>query len=102
MQELNKENFNEEIKNGTVLVDFYGDNCAPCQELSPRLEDLSKEYEEKIKFVKLNVGNNHEIAGKYGIMSIPTLILFKDGEEKDQSIGSKSNEAIKDWLNSLI
>ena len=102
MKELNKDNFNGEIKKGTVLVDFYGDNCTPCQELSPRLEKLSKDYNGKIKFVKVNVGKNSEIATEYGIMSIPTVILFEDGEEKDRSIGNKSNESIKSWINSLV
>lgn len=100
MEELNKDNFDQEIKEGTTLVDFYGDNCAPCHELAPRFETMSKEYEGKVKFVKVNVGQNQEIAGKFGIMSVPTLIIFENGQEKDRVIGNKNNDSLKEWINS--
>ena len=78
MEYINDNNFDEKIKSGRVLVDFYADWCGPCRMLSPVLEEFSKETEISIK--KINVDNNEKTAKKYGVMSIPTLILFEDGE----------------------
>ncbi len=70
-----------------VLVDFYADWCGPCKMMSPNIERLAKEYEGKIKAGKVNVDESGNLAVTYGVMSIPTIILFKDGKEAARNIG---------------
>ena len=71
-----------------VLVDFYADWCGPCKIIAPTMESLSKEYAGKVKFVKINVDNNQETATKYDIMSIPTAMIFQNGNIADTIIGA--------------
>ena len=85
MKYINESNFDEEISNGRVLVDFYADWCGPCKMMSPILDDFSKTSEIEVK--KINVDNNPHVARKYGIMSIPTLILFENGMEVKKHVG---------------
>ncbi len=94
---LQDENFKKEIKNGIVLVDFYADWCGPCKMVAPIIEELSQE-KENVKFIKVNVDNHEEIAKEYGIMSIPTMIIFKDGKEINKNIGFATKEEISSWL----
>lgn len=93
------EKFNEEIASGKVLVDFYADWCGPCQALGPILEEVAS-TDIDAKIVKLNVDNAQEIAGQYRVMSIPTMILFKDGELVDQKVGLSSKEDLITWIES--
>lgn len=90
---LNNENFNEEINKEKVLVDFYADWCGPCRMISPIVEEIAKENND-LQVVKVNVDNFEAIARKYGIMSIPTLIVFKNGEEVNKNIGYISKDEI--------
>jgi len=90
------DNFDELIKDGLVLVDFYADWCGPCKMLAPNMEELSKEY----NVVKVNVDEFEDVARKYGIMSIPALYLFKDGEVIDKKVGYQDLEELKAWLTS--
>ncbi len=86
--------YDEMLKNNkSVFVDFYADWCGPCKMLAPVVEDLSKEYTDVV-FAKVNVDDNPEIAQRYGIMSIPTLIAFKNGEVAGQSLGFQPKEAV--------
>jgi len=86
----------EVIKAGMpVLVDFWAVWCGPCKMQDPILEEMAKEYEGKVKIGKLNVDENPNTAGKYGVMSIPTLLLFKGGTIVKQWIGVQSKEALK-------
>lgn len=93
---LSNDNFTDEVLNSDipVLVDFYADWCGPCKVLSPVIDELAEEYEDKIKIVKLNIDEANEIAVKYSVMSIPTLILFKDGEATTRLVGARSKKEI--------
>lgn len=97
--EVTSENFEEEVLKSekTVLIDFYADWCNPCKVLSPIVEEVANE-EKDIKFVKINIDKAEEIANKYNIMSIPTLVVIKSGEEVNRSIGVISKEKIIDLL----
>jgi thioredoxin 1 len=78
-----------------VVVDFYADWCPPCKMVSPTLEKLSTEYQGKVLFVKVNVDDEPELASKFGIMSIPTVIFFAKGEARDAIIGAVPAEAYR-------
>lgn len=96
MIKLDKENFDEVIKKGRVLVDFYADWCGPCRMLAPVLEEISNEN--IIKIVKVNVDNHEDIARRYGVMSIPTLVLFENGNEQKRNTGFIPREAVEDFI----
>ena len=88
--------FDEQVVKSTipVLVDFWATWCSPCLMQNPILEEVAKEYEGKVKVAKLNVDENPAIAGKYGVMSIPTLLLFKAGSIVKQMIGVQGKETL--------
>ena len=77
-----------------VLVDFWAEWCVPCHMVSPVVEEIARDYAEKLKAAKLNVDDNPQTARQYGVMSIPTLIVFKDGQEKARVVGARGKEAI--------
>lgn len=80
-------NFTDETATGVVLVDFYADWCGPCQMMMPAVEELSQEYAGKAKVVKINIDDNGETAQKFGVMSIPTFVILKDGEPVETIVG---------------
>lgn len=86
---LNESNFEAEVLNASqpVLVDFWAPWCGPCISMAPILEDLSKEYNGKVKITKLNIDENQSLATSYSIMSIPTMLIFKEGKVKEQIVG---------------
>ncbi|MGP4071347.1 thioredoxin [Piscibacillus sp. B03] len=92
------QNFNEEVSDGLVLVDFWAAWCGPCKMIAPVLEELDAEMSDQVKIVKLDVDENQETAQKYGVMSIPTLILFKDGEKVDQTMGFQPKDALEQFV----
>ncbi len=91
-------NFNENIAKGVVLVDFYADWCGPCKMIAPVLEQVSTELTD-VKIVKLNVDEARDIALQYGVMSIPNLILFKNGVQTAQTLGYKTKDQLLSWIN---
>ena len=93
VQKLNQNNFNNAIANGTALVDFYADWCGPCRMVSPIVDEIAEERS-YITVGKVNVDDENALAMKYGVMSIPTLIVFKDGQEKTRIVGARSKAAI--------
>ena len=90
---LNNENFNEEINKEKVLVDFYADWCGPCRAMGEVLENIND-----LDILKVNVDEHSDIAAKYGVMSIPTVILFSKGEEIKKQVGFLSKEDLLSWL----
>ncbi|KZR58297.1 thioredoxin [Pseudobacillus badius] len=93
------QNFNDETASGLVLADFWAPWCGPCKMIAPVLEELDAELADKVKIVKIDVDENQETAGKYGVMSIPTLILFKGGQPVDKVIGFQPKEALAELVN---
>ena len=85
-----------------VFVDFYADWCGPCNMIAPTIEALSEEYAGKVKFVKINVDNNQQLAMKYDIMSIPTSMLFENGSVKDSLIGAYPASAYRQRIDHAI
>ena len=83
---------------GTVLLDFFADWCTPCKMLSPIIEDVAKGTGRKVKICKVNVEKEKKLAEKFGIMSIPTLVVVKNGEVRNRSIGVTGKQAIMDML----
>ena len=90
--------FNEILKNEVVLVDFFANWCGPCKMLSPVIEQVSNEITDVI-FVKVDVDESPDLASMFGIMSIPTLLLFKDGELKNKTMGFMSKSDLIDFIN---
>jgi thioredoxin 1 len=97
---LTTENFEQEVLQSgkTVLVDFYADWCGPCKMMSPVIDEIAKERTD-IKVGKLNIDEEMEVAQKYGVMSIPTFIVFKNGEAVQKDMGAKPKSAVLEMLN---
>ncbi|MCT6924520.1 thioredoxin [Metasolibacillus sp.] len=94
------QNFSQEIANGVVLVDFWATWCGPCKMIAPVLEELDAEIGNNVKIVKVDVDNNQATAAEYQIMSIPSLLLFVDGELKAKTAGFQPKEALIDFIDS--
>ena len=102
--EFTNDNFQDKVLNtkGVALVDFWAEWCGPCRLIGPVVEELSKEYEGKASIGKLNVDENREIAAQYGIMSIPTLLFFRDGQLVDKLVGVASKGDLKKKLDAAM
>lgn len=98
------DNFQEEVLSakGVVLVDFWATWCGPCKMLTPIIEELHSQYEGKAKIGKVNVDENQDTAAKYGVMSIPTVLIFKDGKIAEQMVGYQPKENFETALNKHI
>lgn len=97
---LTKQNFEEEVLNSKipVVVDFWATWCGPCKMLAPVLEQIAEEYKDKIKVCKVNVDEEQELAMQFQIMSIPTLIFFKDGKKVNTSVGFVSKSELDEMI----
>ena len=94
---LSESDFDSGISDGLTLVDFWAEWCAPCLALAPVMDELADSYSDKLKVAKVDIDSNPGIPTKYGIRGIPTVILFKDGEQVDMFVGN-SPQAIKDMV----
>jgi thioredoxin 1 len=83
-----------------VVVDFWAEWCGPCKMIAPALEEIGNELQGRVKIVKLNVDENHQTATKYGIRSIPTLLMFKNGELAATQVGAAPKGRLAEWINS--
>ncbi|UVI29977.1 thioredoxin [Paenibacillus spongiae] len=95
---LTKDTFKQNIESGVTLVDFWAPWCGPCKMQLPIVEELSGEMEGQATIAKINVDEEPEIASQFGVMSIPTLILFKDGQPVDKMVGLQSKDALKNKI----
>jgi thioredoxin 1 len=93
-------NFEAEVLKATspVVVDFWAEWCGPCKMIAPALEEIAGSLGSKVKIVKLNVDENPATASKYGIMSIPTLMVFKNGKEASRQVGAGPKQKLEQWI----
>lgn len=98
MKQVNTQEFDNEIKEGVVFVDFFAEWCGPCKMMAPVVEEIEQEIS-SVKFIKVNVDDAEEIAMKYGIMSIPTFFLFKEGQLSKKMVGGHSKQEVIDFIN---
>jgi len=87
---------------GPVVVDFWAEWCGPCRMIGPALEEISGSLDGKVKIVKLNVDENPQVAAKYGIQSIPTLMIFKDGQMASRQVGAAPKQKLEQWITTAV
>ena len=102
--EITKTNFEQEIKQATepVILDFWAPWCGPCKMMGPVFEELSKEYEGKLKFAKVNTEDHPELAGEFGIQGIPSLLFLDNGKEKTRVVGFAPKATLKEKIDSVL
>jgi len=103
-KEATDSNFQTDIlgSDKPVLVDFWAEWCGPCRMIAPALEEIAGQLGNKVKIVKLNVDENPNTAAKYGIMSIPTLMLFKNGEIASRQVGAAPKQKLHQWISGAV
>lgn len=99
--ELNSTNFDATVKDGLSLVDFWAPWCGPCRMLAPVIDELAADFDGKAKICKVNTDEEQDLAVKYGVRSIPTILFMKNGEVVDTMIGASSKQALTEKLNAL-
>jgi thioredoxin 1 len=100
--ELTESNFDDTISKGVTLVDFWAPWCGPCRMIAPVIEELAHDFKDKANICKVNTDENQDIAVKYGVRSIPTILFFKNGELVDQIVGAQSKQKFADKINSYL
>lgn len=100
---VDNSNFQSEVMESDVptVVDFWAEWCGPCKMIGPSLEELSDEMAGSVKITKLNIDENPDLAAQFGVRSIPTLLIFKDGEPAGMQVGAKPKSALEDWIKSV-
>lgn len=99
---LNAENFDETVKDGVVLVDFWATWCGPCKMLAPTIEELAEDYEGRVKVCKVDVDENQGLAVRFGVFSIPTVFILKDGVVVKKIIGLSDKDEYTEELDKLL
>ncbi|WP_173935074.1 thioredoxin [Chelativorans sp. Marseille-P2723] len=101
---VDKNNFQADVLDATepVVVDFWAEWCGPCKMIAPALEEISTELAGKVKVAKVNIDENPELAAQYGVRSIPTLIMFKNGEVADMKVGAAPKTALSAWIGNAV
>ena len=96
--------FEKEVLNSSkpVLVDFWAEWCTPCRQIAPALDELSNELGSKISIAKINIDENPNVPMKYGVKSIPTLMIFKGGQVAATKVGALSKQRLKEWIDSAV
>ncbi len=100
--DLKNDNFAETVAKGVTLVDFWAPWCGPCRMIAPVVEELAEDFDGKATIAKVNTDEEQDIAIKYGIRSIPTLLIFKDGEVVDQMVGAAGKQVLADKIDSFL
>ena len=99
---LNTDSFDSQVNSGVTVIDFWAPWCGPCKMLAPVIEQISDEYSGRLQICKVNVDDNQELAARYGIMSIPSVLVFKNGEVVDKMVGSRPKSQIKEMIDKYI
>jgi len=100
--ELTNDNFDATVAEGVTMVDFWAPWCGPCRMIAPVVEELAEDFEGKATIAKVNTDEQQEVAVKYGIRSIPSILFFKDGEMVDQMVGAAGKDVFAEKINSLL
>lgn len=102
VKHINDADFQSEVAQGVTVVDFWAPWCGPCKMIAPLLDELAGELQGQARIVKMNVDENPVVAGQFGIMSIPTLLLFKNGQKIDQRVGGQAKPALKSFIEQAL
>ncbi|MBU2616192.1 MAG: thioredoxin [Nanoarchaeota archaeon] len=99
---MTEKEFNDFVKESVVVVDFFAEWCMPCVMMGPIFEELSEKFKGKIKFAKVNINGNEDLAQKFEVSSIPNFILFKDGEVKERFVGAMTGDEFEEKLKAFV
>lgn len=102
IKKISGDSFSDEVKEGVVLVDFYADWCGPCRMMTPVLSKVAKEMTGKAKIAKVDIDAAQQVAAKFQVSSIPTLVLFKEGKEVGRLVGLRDEKSIKEFIETAV